>query len=368
MAILWAENFDYFGGDTNKLMNGLWAEVTDIGSTGGEMELSSTSPRSGTHSLQLNGSGSSIGDAYARRVFGSALTTFGLGMVFYPVTLPQGNNIVILAQFRDANNAPQITVYLQTTGAIAVYRASSAGDPRDTLLGTSTVLATANAWSHLEIRVVMSDTVGAVAIRLNETTILDLTAIDTVATSLVECSQVVVGYHTPASDAADLPTVRWDDMILWDTSSSYNNDFLGDHHIFTVFPNQDTAEADWIESAGSVGYTLIDDATPDDATYIEAANANDVSVFDLGDLSAEVSSIAAVITLPRMLKTAGGTSKVQVSMLAAGSPTAAADGADRAITEAATYWPDVFQEDPGTAAPWSRESFNAAQIRVTRTA
>lgn len=367
MAILWAENFDYFGGDTNKLLNGLWASFTTIGGTSYDFELVTTSPRSGTHCLEMNGAGTAQSESFARRVFPSALTTFGFAEVFYSVNLPAANNTVILAQFRDAANALQLTVYLQSTGAIAVWRASGTS-PRGTLLGTSTVLATANAWSHIETRVVMSDTVGAVTIRLNETTILDLTNIDTVATALVECSQVAVGYHVPSPEAATLPTVRWDDMILWDTSSSYNNDFLGDHHIFTVFPNQDTAEADWIESAGSVGYSLIDDATPDDATYIEATAVNDVSVFELGDLSAEVSSIAAVITMPRMLKTAGGTSKVQVSMLAAGSPTAAADGADRAITEAATYWPDVFQEDPGTAAPWSRDSFNAAQIRVTRTA
>ena len=356
MAIRWAENFDYYGGDIDKLLNGLWAELQDVVAPG--WVLGTTSPRSGTHSLEFQ---ATSGDNIARRVFGAALTTFGFAFVFYPEDLPQQNNKTILAQFRDAANVAQITVFLQTTGAIAVYRGETT-----TLLGTSTVLATANAWQHIEIRCVMDNAAGSVAVRLNEVTVLDLTGIDTVATANVEASQLVVG-ALDADPSFTNPTMRWDDMILWDSAGSYNNDFLGDLHIFTKFPDQDTAEADWIESAGSVGYTLIDDATPDDATYIEATAVNDVSEFGLEDLSSEVSSVAAVITMPRMLKTAGGTSKVQVSMLAAGSPTAAADGSDRAITEAATYWPDVFEEDPGTAAPWSRESFNAATIRVKRT-
>ena len=354
--IRWAESFDYYGSDINKLLNGPWAELQDVVAPG--WVLGTTSPRSGTHSLEFQ---ATSGDNIARRVFGAALTTFGFGFVFYPEDLPQQNSKTILVQFRDAANVAQITVFLQTTGAIAVYRGETTA-----LLGTSTVLATANSWNHLEARCVMNDTTGSVVVRLNETTILNLTNIDTVATANVEASQLVVGALDPDPSFTN-PTMRWDDMILWDDTGTYNNDFLGDHHIFTVFPTQDTAEADWTKSTGVVGFSLIDDATPDDATYIEAANVDDISIFDLDDLPAEVSSVAAVITMPRMLKTAGGSSKVQVSMLAAGSPTAAADGADRAITEAATYWPDVFEEDPGTAAPWSRESFNAAQIRVKRT-
>jgi hypothetical protein len=55
---------------------------------------------------------------------------------------------------------------------------------------------------------------------------------------------------------------------------------------------------------------------------------------------------------------------VQLGMVSGAS---AALGADRPITTQYAYWWDVIENDPATAAPWTRAAVNAALLRLKRT-
>jgi len=66
-----------------------------------------------------------------------------------------------------------------------------------------------------------------------------------------------------------------------------------------------------------------------------------------------------------MKKTDAGAAKVQQSLV---SGVSEFNGADRNITTAYTYWPDVSEQDPATGAPWTRTAFNAALYKIERTA
>ena len=355
MTLLWCDGFDHYGLDENNMLDGLYAEVDTV-----VWNLSTANPRTGTHHMRWT---SNTGENFRmRRVFGAALTTVGVGQAMYLPNLPTDNNRMLIFQLRDAANAMQLSFYIQSTGAIAVWKGSVLG----TLLATSTALMTAAAWNHIEIKATIDNAAGAVEVRLNHVTVIDISGVDTQDTANAETSQVSWGKFAGSGVVPGVTNVDLDDVFAWDTLGADNNDFIGDHQVLTLWPNGDTAQTDWTRNAGATDYQAIDEADPDDdTTYVAATAAAQVSEYALDDLPATVSAIAAVQLTGRMKKTDAGAAKVQQSLV---SGVSEFNGADRNITTAYTYWPDISEQDPATGAPWTRTALNAALYKIERTA
>jgi hypothetical protein len=157
-----------------------------------------------------------------------------------------------------------------------------------------------------------------------------------------------------------------DDVFCYDDTGTYNNTFIGDRRVLTLFPNANTATADWTAVGAATGYEAIDEASPDDDTsYITAATAGLVSQFGLQDLPGGISVINAVVMVERARKTEAGAANTKVSVVSGASSAA---GADKPLTEIYTFRQDVFQIDPNTAAPFTPAGVNALQFKVERTA
>lgn len=345
MALLWCDGFDHYGTSTTKMLDGAWAEMS------GSPSLSTANPRTGTTALAL-------GQSTVRRVLGGAKTTVGLGAAFYLNALPTITGAHRLYEYRDANNAPQVSLWIDTTGTVSAFRGSSGG----TLLGTtSSPVLTANSYQHVEAVVFFSQTVGTIELRINGVTVLSLSGIDTCNTALVECSQVIIG-----GGFIGLSTHFVDDLFAYDNTSSYNNTFIGDRRVLTLFPDANTATADWTAVGAASGYLCIDEANPnDDTDYITAATVGLVSQFGLQNLPGGISVINGVVMVERARKTEAGTANTQVSIVSGAST---ANGADKPLTEIYTYRQDVFQTDPATAAPFTPSGVDSLQFKVARTA
>jgi hypothetical protein len=354
MALLWCDGFDHYGTSTTKMLDGVWAEV------GASVSLSSVNPRTG--SLHIRQSGGTP-TTKLRRVFGGAKTTVGIGAAFYFASLPSGNDGTNLFQFCDTANIEQLTIGLQSTGTVAAWRRRPSGG---TLLGTSaSPVVVASAYQHIEAVVFFSDTVGTVEVRVNGVTVLSLSGIDTVYTANVEASQAYIGGNIPG-EALNHPTMDLDDVFCYDNTSSYNNTFIGDRRVLTLFPNANTATADWTAVGAATGYECIDEASPnDDTDYITAATTGLVSQFGLQNLPGGISVVNAVVMVERARKTEAGTANTKVSIVSGASTTA---GADKPLTEVYTYRQDVFQTDPSSAAPFTPSQVDSLNFKVERTA
>lgn len=349
MALLWCDGFDHYG-TVARLTDGAWAEIG--------CALNTANPRTGTSCLYFNAVTQS---GLARRVLGGAKTTVGLGGAIYLENLPTDNDKERLFGFHDTANNAQISIVIQSTGIIAVKR----GGPTGTQLGDSVTPAiVADAYQHIEVFILFSQTVGTVEVRVNGVTVVSLSGQDTCATALTECSQVVVGAIVGAGSSSIQLYV--DDTFCYDNTGSYNNTFIGDRRVLTLFPNANTATADWTPVGAATGYECIDEANPDeDTTYITAATTGLVSEFGLQNLPAGVSVINAVVMVERARKTEAGTANTKVSIVSGASETA---GADKPLTEVYTYRQDVFQIDPASAAPFTPSEVDALKFQVERTA
>lgn len=360
MPILWAESFDHYGDDETQMTAGAWAAF-------GGHTLSNVRARTGTRSMRSGGGPT----AALRRVLGAPYVNVGNGFAVYFESLPNNNDSVKVIEFRSAANEPQVTICVQSTGAIAAYTGDAnpavGGNPA-LILGTSTDLMVASSWNHLEVFCSCDSAVGTIEVRLNEVTILNLTNVNTDPRGTGEFSQVVtmsVGSTTGA-------TRFFDDWIAWeaDTSGGYNDDFIGDKKVFTQYPDADVNESgkdDWIPNVtGSEMYEMVDEAVADDdTTYIEALTIGDRAAMTFPDVHPDTIEIRAIILVHKTKKADAGTTFVQMSAENAGSEIA---GQDRAITTLFTYYHDVFEVDPDTLVPWTPAGANSMAAILERTA
>jgi hypothetical protein len=165
--------------------------------------------------------------------------------------------------------------------------------------------------------------------------------------------------------------VHIDDLYAWDTSGSFNNDFIGDRKVATLFPNADTSEADWLKSTGSLGYAVIDENPQNgdtDYLYCEP-DTNDppepiVSTFDMTNMPAETGAILAVQNNMLSRKTDAGDCIMRADMVSGAD---VALGSEVSVNQSYLYKADVFETDPATGALWTKDSLNAAKLRLTRT-
>lgn len=350
MALLWCDGFDHYGTTTAKMLDGAWADV-------GASATLSTNSRTGTYGMRL----STGFQGNLRRVLGGAKTTVGVGAAWYLPSLPTASNTDSLYSFNDAGNTPQVTIMIGSTGTLSAIR----GDFSGTVLGTTaTPVVVANAYQHIECIVFFSQTVGTVEIRVNGVTVLSLSGVDTCYTALVECSQIRFGV-AGASLGATIDKYM-DDVFAYDNTGSYNNTFIGDRRVLTLFPDANTATADWTAVGAASGYLCIDEAIPnDDTDYITAATVGLVSQFGLQNLPGGISVVNGVVMVERARKTEAGVANTQVAIVSGASTT---NGADKPLTEIYTYRQDVFQIDPATAAPFTPSAVDSLQFKVTRTA
>jgi hypothetical protein len=168
-------------------------------------------------------------------------------------------------------------VYLQTGASdptkLEVYRGGG------TLLGSSASgVVKAGIWQYFEMKVTLSDTVGAVVVRVDETVVINLSGIDTKngGTKTVLDSIVITGNRNGTTGV----NTRFDDIYLCNGAGLANTDFLGAVRVECLLPNGNGASTGMTNSAGNSvnNYSYVDDqmVTTD---YVESDSAKDTYTF-----------------------------------------------------------------------------------------
>jgi hypothetical protein len=368
MALLWCDGFDHYAGDYTNMLDGAWGEIDST------YELSTTQARTGTYCLKRT---NSILESCARRVLGGAKTTAGLGFSVFMEALPNVNDEAVLMEFRDSQNHPNISLICQSTGDVAVWRGDNV---RGVELGATTnAPLVANAFQHIEIQATFDATAGAVEVRIDGVSALTISATNTVSSasellsfstnSNSETSQITLCGRNDWAGAELLSSnyiVYFDDVYAYDTEGTFNNSWLGDRRVYTLFPNQDTVVADWTPLSGN-GFENIDDPADGDSSYISAGLVGSpdetVSEFELTDLPESTGFVSAVVINNKSRKTEAGTADVQTGIV---STLLEAEGDVHPMTPAYTHYEDVYEYDPDTGAAFTPAAIDALKVRIKR--
>lgn len=353
--LLWADSFDHYGttpsGGREAMLNGAWAEFS--AGNGTLPYVSNARARTGSHSLRIEFNSLANAGVVARRVLGATKVVVGVGFAVWFTGLPDVNGTHCI-EFRDGSNAAVARCAIQSDGSIGVYDANSL-----TYIGASQPCLQTSSWSHVEIKLTSDDVAGAVEIRVNGETVLSLEDQDfgTGVAALV--------WGNPQKNSSGSFNWNIDDIFTWDTTGTLNNNFIGAQRVTTIFPDADTAVADWAKTGAANGYDCIDNVPPDgDTTYISTDGLNDQSEFELPALPPETDSIAGVYVPVLARLESAGSGNVQVSMI---SGVDAAAGPDTPLTTTYNYWGSVFETDPATDVAWTKSGLETALLRIEKT-
>ena len=444
MAIIFAEGFDHYGtiqynttpgvdfgeelSDSQSrynMLSGVWAEVPltakvyyendDIGGY-------PFRPRTGRGSLGFANSGT--GSVHLRRTLfaqkGTGGEYVGCAFAVWMGQLPVEGDKQVLISFLDSRSYPNIAFLLQPDGTVSVRVPVKWGSPStndwiggltpgsnpygSTEIASSPVGAfVAGTWNHIEVKVAIGTAGGGnpgkVYMKINEESMISLSGVNTIGT-------YSTGTETSASNDAYVSQVSFlfnsgtegnqlpiflDDIVCWDSTGSYNTDFIGDKNVVLeqlMFDYGD--DATLANGWGVVGAAGIKEAiddfndpdiwtdnpdypdppydTPyyngrDEDSYLVAAAVND-TVELRTDVPTTLTSIAAIVLVNSLRKTQASTTKVQASFVNSGGTPVA--GTDRPVAQDFTYYQDVLERDPAGAV-WTPTTLNAGKVRIKRT-
>lgn len=273
---------------------------------------------------------------------------FALRITAYPTSGPAG-----VLEWQDAT-ALQGRILIGTDGTWSYQRGT-------TPVGSASAATIAlNTYTYVECRITFHDTAGSVAIRLNGTTVLSLTGIDTQNTANGSADRLRLGNHG-SSSAFTFGTEDIDDVYVCDGMGTVNNGFLGDCRVDVLRPTADGANSAWTPSAGTSHFALVDETTPnDDSDYLSTSTAGARDSQALGDLPSLTDMVVAgVQQCLSARKDDAGTREVKGLLKSGG--TTQAGSVTHTLTTSYRYYRQITETDPATGAAWTEAAVNSLE-------
>lgn len=254
------------------------------------------------------------------------------------------------------NSARQISLTSNSSGQLIVKQ----GSPRSgTVLAVSPLnTLVANAWQNIEFMCDAGTLDGEVQVQVEGIPVdeLHLEGVNTGG----PYSQVE---FTHTGNFSGVPGYV-KDLRIWDGSGGWGTGFPGTTQVVDLSPVSDVSSG-WNRTGGASDAAILDNVPPDDAQFISADYPPPApSIVTLQDLPLNVTSVRSVMPILRGKKSDGGDANIQMSLLNGGDQ---ADGADRPMTTAFTYWWDIFHLDPHTGNPFTPAALDTTTLQFNRT-
>ena len=235
-----------------------------------------------------------------------------------------------------------------TGGLVRAYRGTG------TTLGTSVdPVVTSLGYSFVEVKVVVSSSVGVVEVWTNGARILNITGANTEGQT--------GGISRIWMRTGDSNGWYLDDFYHYDTTGSGVTDFLGDREIETRRPNGD-ASVQFTRSGGAANYEMVDESpgADDDTTYNESGTVEFKDRLDLQDMARTPVSIDAVQAVVVDRKTGGGAAEGKVGFY---SGTTEGMGAAEGLGTDYGCQTHIEELNPDDSLAWEEADVNALQIQ-----
>jgi hypothetical protein len=268
--------------------------------------------------------------------------TVGLGL-FFPIAYC-GTGFAAL-RFLTTAGARQCGVGFKDDGSVIIQGGASG----TTLLATSAPgVVTDMVWCYLEAEVVISDTVGSIAVYVNGALVVSVSGVDTKGqtASTVERFQVTAsGTGIPTSQGFGM-----DDLYVTDTAAR-----LGESRIYVLEPNSDDS-VQWTPSTGSDNFACVDEAPFNTSDWVASATTGHQDFYGFANLPYVPAAIHAVQTSMFAAKDDAATRTVRANLE---SGATVANGSDFGLSATYLQKTDIYEVDPNTSAAWTASAVDA---------
>lgn len=244
-------------------------------------------------------------------------------------------------------------------GTISAYK----GD--GTLLGTTGAALTQGAFHYLEFKVVISDTVGTVDVRIDNVSALSLTGQDTRNGGTADAWNAVgLGPAGIASGAA--AGLVFDDLYIADGAGSTWNDFMGDMRIDCSYPNADGTNSDFAPSTGTDDYAVVDEALANgDTDHLSSSTVDHKTTLNFPDAPVPGADILGIQVVCQARKSDAGSAGHRALARISGTDY---ESAEVGLAASFLMIMSQFAVNPATSAAWTDAVFNGAEFGFKKSA
>lgn len=338
MAILFMDGFDHYDD----------AEIGQKWTSSSNATISANG-RNSSNSMYLDASGSN-GSCF-KSVSPTSTTTGGVGFAFYTTSLfssATGGPHPIVGVWESGTN--HIGLMLNTSGYLTLYRNTT------TLSQTTSAALTPNTFYYIEFKWTISDSVGTAEVKFNGTTVMNATGLDTRNGGTGVWNSI--GFYNGSNNTS--LNVYLDDVVIWDTSGSSNNDFLGPIRVVTILPDGAGNSSDFTPSAG-LNYQNVDETSTDgDTTYNSETTPGDHDTYTFGAVG--VTGTVRGVQTNLMVRSDGAGAETIRPKIRIG--TTDYNGTTVGISTSYTDSREVFQTSPATATAWTVTEIDGAEFGI----
>ncbi len=338
--LLFVDGFDHYA--TGDVLTKWTAQATGNGS-----QTIGAFGRNSTNGLRVVAA--STGSTFLAKTVASGgnANAFIIGFGHSP-TLSTQNDLV--AVYDGATK--HIILRLNTSGELSVLRSPS------TVLGTGSAALTSGTYYFIELKVVISDTVGTVDVSVNGASVLSLTSQDTRNGGNASWT----GFRLCDNNALGQITLGdFDDLYVADNSGSSNNDLLGPIRIATILPDGAGASSDFTPSTGVDNYAMVDEPSTDgDSTYVSSSTPGDHDTYTFAAVG--LTGTVKGVQTNLMVRSAGAGSETIRPKVRIGG--ADYNGTTVGITTSFVDSREIFQVSPATASAWTVSEIDGAEFGV----
>lgn len=224
MSIVQQDGFDHYGPGSDgrlKMLDGLYAQIA---STSGGPYAPAIGARTGPYAMRVPAV-SLYANGVTRRVLPSTYAELIFNFGYCTEQLPALNNAHCIMEARTAANALIARLYVRSNGALEV------ADSVDAVIATSGgPVLTAGAWQQINWRVKIGAGTGETECKVQGLGVFSATTLSIGATNIGQWAAACVG------GAQDF---FLDDLVINSVAGTYNNTFLGDMRVATLYPRED---------------------------------------------------------------------------------------------------------------------------------
>ena len=252
-----------------------------------------------------------------------------------------------------------VRLWKSTDGALLVTRDTT------TIGQTAPGVIPDSAYTSFQVKVVIHDTTGSVEVRLNgsSTPVLNLTNVDTKNGTNAYVTVVRLNSETTGIGGIN---VFFDDVVIWDTTGSVNNDWLGELRVDSYMPTADGDTVTLTPSTGTNHYALVDEVPSSATDYNSSSTVGNKDLYQLANMSHTPTTIKAVIAFARLMKDDAGSREMAVI---AKSGTTDVEGSSIAIPASnSVRYTHIMETNPDGGGAWSKSAVDALQVGAKVTA
>lgn len=354
MALLWADGFGHYGTSARFVSSGFYVYTTNDSSE--PLQIGSGA-NARTGSYYWDASNQVFTNWYGGRMIFGGRDTLGVGAAFLFNTVPNGgyNCFMFVADNKDNF---QCSLRPNADGSLSAISGKDGAEYGRTSAG----LIVAGAYPYIEMKVHSHATAGTIEVHINNIPRLILTGLNTAPAGNTHLDGIMCGRNGGGANGTYCQAIA--DFVIWDTTGTLNNDFLGDRRCYTFFGTADGPTQDWTPTGGGSAFSQIDNVPYDAAQNISATTIGDVSNFDHAAMATNVSQVAGLNIFVTGNKTDAGTCEITPQVVSSGdvgSGTPIVPGTGLAV------YNSIIEADPHTGTYFTKATFDPALLQIERT-